>query len=53
MIHSLKIVTVLTLAIAITAPAFAKAHHARRDDGTAAAIAAIAAAITATGAVHL
>jgi hypothetical protein len=46
MIHSLKIVTVLTLAIAITAPAFAKAHHARRDDGTAAAIAAI----TATGA---
>ena len=43
MIHSLKIVTVLTLATAVAAPAFAKAPHVRRD-GTVAAVAAIAVA---------
>jgi hypothetical protein len=46
MIRSLKILTVLTLATAIAAPALAKAPHARRD-GTAAAVAAIVAAAAA------
>ena len=49
MIHSLKIVTVLTLITAIAAPAFAKAPHARRD-GTAAVVSAIAAAVAAAAA---
>jgi hypothetical protein len=49
MIHTLKVVTVLTLATAIATPAFAKAPHARRD-GTAAVVAAIAAAVAAAAA---